>query len=56
MESEKISGQHLEIVDDDLPGKHGAEVVHTMGTVKLTEDSIVYIPTPTADPRGTPPW
>jgi hypothetical protein len=23
-----------------------------MGTVKLTEGSIVYIPTPTADPQG----
>ena len=57
MKSEKSSGQHVEVVDDDLQGQHGAlEVFHTMGTVKLTEDSIVYIPTPTADPRGIPLW
>jgi hypothetical protein len=24
----------------------------TMGTVKLTEGEIVYVPTPTADPQG----
>lgn len=26
-----------------------------MGTVKLTEGNIVYIPTPTTDPRGDSP-
>ena len=26
--------------------------VETMGTVKLSEDHIVYIPAPTADPQG----
>lgn len=26
--------------------------VAVMGTVKLTEGAIVYIPTPTADPQG----
>jgi hypothetical protein len=28
------------------------EQITTMGTVKLTEGAIVYIPTPTADPQG----
>ena len=54
---EKGTGQHVEIVDDDMSKtrvEELAEVAKVMGTVKLTEDSIIYIPTPTADPQGIP--
>lgn len=53
MESEKTLGQHIEVVDEGPVGQHGINEAKVMGTVKLTEDSIVYIPTPTADPRGS---
>ncbi|KAK5788661.1 hypothetical protein VI817_009619 [Penicillium citrinum] len=51
---EKGTGQHVEMVDDDLSKsqiEELAEAAKVMGTVKLTEDSIIYIPTPTADPQ-----
>ena len=52
-EMEKTTEDHVEAVDGDLSKqKDPAAEVEVMGTVKLTEDTIVYIPTPTADPRG----
>ena len=49
---DKLSSLHVEEAEPAI----GAEVeivqVHTMGTVRLTEGEIVYIPTPTADPQG----
>lgn len=52
-DTEKGSGQHIEVVGEDLSGMERLDdAVKVMGTVKLTEESIVYIPTPTADPRG----
>ncbi|KAJ5348266.1 uncharacterized protein N7506_001519 [Penicillium brevicompactum] len=54
-EMEKTTEDHVEAVDGDLSKqKDPAAEVEVMGTVKLTEDTIVYIPTPTADPRGMP--
>lgn len=51
--TEKGSDHHIEIVGEDLYEQEKlGDAVKVMGTVKLTEDSIVYIPTPTADPRG----
>lgn len=49
---EKGTEDHVEVVDDSLSKQHVPAEVEVMGTVKLTEDTIVYIPTPTADPRG----
>jgi hypothetical protein len=37
---------HLSSSGDDL------KKVSTMGTVKLTEGTIVYVPAPTTDPQG----
>lgn len=52
-EMEKTTEDHVEAVDGDLSKQQDpAAEVEVMGTVKLTEDTIVYIPTPTADPRG----
>ncbi|KAJ5144880.1 hypothetical protein N7448_002272 [Penicillium atrosanguineum] len=51
MKPEKASGQHIEVVDDGSSEGQEPDGVKVMGTVKLTEGSIVYIPTPTADPR-----
>lgn len=49
---EKASDEHIEVYNDTRDnGLDGSTKV--MGTVKLTEDSIIYIPTPTADPQGT---
>lgn len=55
-DAEKGIGQHVELVSDG-PSKPTKlrEAVKVMGTVKLTEDSIIYIPTPTADPQGMLP-
>jgi hypothetical protein len=53
-DTEKGTGQHVEMVHDELsesPRVDGKEI-KVMGTVKLTEGSIIYIPTPTADPQG----
>ena len=49
----KPSSDHVEDLDvvkdsDILQGE-----VAVMGTVKLTEGKVIYIPTPTADPQGT---
>ncbi|CAI7572239.1 hypothetical protein N7533_004266 [Penicillium manginii] len=52
-DTEKGTGQHVEMVHDELsesPRVDGKEI-KVMGTVKLTEGSIIYIPTPTADPQ-----
>lgn len=50
--SDKLASLHVEEAEPAIGA--GVEVVqvHTMGTVKLTEGEIVYIPTPTADPQG----
>ncbi len=47
----KADISHVEHLEDGgaMPTKR-----NVMGTVKLTEGKIVYIPTPTADPRGEP--
>lgn len=53
-DTEKATGQHVEMVHDEIsesPRLDG-EAIKAMGTVKLTEGSIIYIPTPTADPQG----
>lgn len=49
---EKSSVRHVEEISHGE--KDGADDGngHTMGTVKLTEGAIVYVPTPTADPQG----
>lgn len=52
-DTDKAYGEHVEVVDDESSGQELDKVVKVVGTVKLTEDHIVYIPTPTADPRGT---
>ncbi|KAJ5681633.1 uncharacterized protein N7477_001573 [Penicillium maclennaniae] len=51
MKPGKVSAQHIEVVDGGLPEHQEPDGVKVMGTVKLTESSIVYIPTPTADPQ-----
>ena len=52
-EMEKGVGDHIEMVDGSLSKQQvPATEVEVMGTVKLTEDTIVYIPTATAVPRG----
>ncbi|RJE22492.1 hypothetical protein PHISCL_05178 [Aspergillus sclerotialis] len=45
----KSNISHVEDIEDG-----GIEIPKgkSMGTVKLTEGKIVYIPTPTADPQG----
>lgn len=50
---EKTTEDHVEAIDEGFSKQQvPAAEVEVMGTVKLTEDTIVYIPTPTADPRG----
>lgn len=50
---EKTTEDHVEAIDGGFSKQQvPAAEVEVMGTVKLTEDTIVYIPTPTADPRG----
>lgn len=51
-DTDKAHGEHVEVVDDELSDQELHKAVKVMGTVKLTEDQIVYIPTPTSDPRG----
>lgn len=53
-DTEKATGQHVEMVHDEISEspKLDGEAIKAMGTVKLTEGSIIYIPTPTADPQG----
>lgn len=57
---EKEVSRPLHIEDNDVESAFGAESVakhdnttSVMGTVKLTEGTIIYIPAPTADPQGT---
>jgi hypothetical protein len=51
---EKASDAHIEVMYNDSTMDSGLDdSTKVMGTVKLTEDSIIYIPTPTADPQGT---
>lgn len=59
MEEKKFqTASHVEDVEDDHEdGLSKQAIPPVMGTVKLTEDvagsgKIVYIPTPSADPRG----
>lgn len=47
---DQVIDQQIEFVEDDL--KDIKKNDNVMGTVKLTDDSIVYIPTPTTDPQG----
>ena len=43
---------HVEVHEDGLgPCKAAAQEVQVMGTVRLTEGAIVYVPRPTADPQ-----
>lgn len=49
---DKLSSFHVEEADPATGTEVEVVQVHTMGTVKLTEGEIVYIPTPTADPQG----
>lgn len=55
--NDKVKASHVEIertLSDD-----GLAKIDTMGTVKLTDGVIVYIPTPTADPQdplNMPVW
>lgn len=48
-DSAKADISHVEHLEDGGATPNKGKV---MGTVKLTEGEIVYIPTPTADPRG----
>lgn len=50
--SDKMSSLHVEEAEPAIDAEVDVVQVHTMGTVKLTEGEIVYIPTPTADPQG----
>ncbi len=53
---EKDTSKHVENVDVEAPGEEihiSKSKVTVSGTVQLTAGTIVYIPTPTADPRGS---
>lgn len=51
---DKASEERIEVMSDGTSKSNGLDdATKVMGTVKLTEDSIIYIPTPTADPQGT---
>jgi hypothetical protein len=52
-DAEKASEEHVEVYTDTTRDNGLDGSTKVMGTVKLTEDSIIYIPTPTADPQGT---
>ncbi|KAI1874669.1 hypothetical protein JX265_004877 [Neoarthrinium moseri] len=61
MEDHKSLPSHVEHVDIENAKGHeiAKEDVAVMGTVKLTDGQIVYIPTPTADPQdplNMPTW
>lgn len=47
-DSKKHNAEFIE----ELEHSDTLEPVTTMGTVKLTDGVIVYIPSPTADPQG----
>lgn len=50
--ADKFSSLHVEEAEPAIGADLEVVQVRTMGTVKLTEGEIIYIPTPTADPRG----
>lgn len=58
----KDAHAHVEVLEDDIRGQKVAAPgyeVEVMGTVKLTEGDIVYVPRPTADPQdplNMPMW
>ena len=56
---EKEISRPVHVEDNDVESAFGAASVakhdkttSVMGTVKLTEGAIIYIPAPTADPQG----
>lgn len=52
-QKDKSSVGHVEDIEAVSTGEMKThQTTKVMGTVKLTEGSIVYIPTPTADPQG----
>lgn len=43
---------HVEVQEDALSQeKAAAKETHVMGTVKLTDGAIIYVPRPTSDPQ-----
>lgn len=54
MGNSKVEAAHVERIDSESHGTQDLiqDEVAVMGTVKLTDGQIVYIPTPTADPQG----
>lgn len=52
MDPDKATDQHIEVMEDISKQQAPRVEVEVMGTVNLTEDTIVYIPAPTTDPRG----
>lgn len=46
---DKATASHVEL--ERTLSREGLAKVDTMGTVKLTDGVVVYIPTPTADPQ-----
>lgn len=52
MIDDKGQSTHVEVQEDGLSKRNTpVHEVQVMGTVKLTEGDIVYVPRPTADPR-----
>ncbi|KAJ5633503.1 hypothetical protein N7528_001345 [Penicillium herquei] len=51
MDTDKATDQHVEVIEEGHGQQELNNAPKVMGTVKLTEDSIVYIPAPTTDPR-----
>lgn len=56
---EKETSQSLHVEDNDVESAFEAASIAkqdnttaVMGTVKLTEGTIIYVPAPTADPQG----
>lgn len=52
MADDKANTTHIEVQEDGVSTRKAPiREVQVMGTVKLTEDAIVYVPRPTSDPR-----
>ncbi|KAJ6079959.1 hypothetical protein N7467_009712 [Penicillium canescens] len=51
MDPDKAIDQYIEVMEDASTQQAPRAEVEVMGTVKSTEDTIVYIPAPTTDPR-----
>lgn len=52
MADDKVDSTHVEVQEDSISThKASFREVQVMGTVKLTEGAIIYVPRPTADPR-----